>query len=228
MAAVVLSAVDAKFASTTPWLPRLPQWQLSWTAANDGTPDSVTAQSNQHAGWHCDACGHKWRARVCTRVSKKKAGCPQCGQNAKSKKKIQHPTITEDPALLAQWDHARNAEQGHFPDQIRLKSAKQIFWLCNKCPAGQQHSWSAQPNNRTGPSKTGCPCCAGKAACKCNSLQALCPTIAAEWDHGKNADQPSNHTAGSHDMAWWFSPQRGSWQQSIFSRTNSARKKSIR
>ena len=31
MAKVVLSAAAAKFASTTAWLPRLPQWQLSGT-----------------------------------------------------------------------------------------------------------------------------------------------------------------------------------------------------
>ena len=205
---------------------KAPSVAAEWDyAANDGPPDSVVAQSNQPAGWHCDTCGHKWCATPNARVSKRKAGCPQCGQNAKSKKKIQHPTIAEDPALLAQWDHARNAEQGHFPDQIRLKSAKQIFWLCNKCPAGQQHSWSARPNNRTCANKPGCPCCAGMAACECNSLQALYPTIAAEWDHGKNQGQPSDYTFGSGSMAWWSSPQRGSWQQTIHSRVRNVKQK---
>ena len=202
------------------------QWDF---AANDGTPDSVAAQSNQHAGWHCDACGHKWRARVELRVCKNKAGCPQCAQNKKTTiKQIKHPTIAEHPALLAQWDHACNAEQGQFPHNIRLKSNKQIFWLCNKCPAGQEHSWSASPGLRSSRINTGCPFCAGKAACQCNSLQALYPSIAAEWDHGKNADQPSHHTAGSHDMAWWFSPQRGSWQQTIHSCTSKVRNRPVR
>ena len=91
------------------------QWDY---AANDGTPASVKAQSSKPAGWHCEACGLKWSASPNACVSKNKSGCPQCAQKAKHGKK--HPTIAEDPVLLAQWD--RNADQGHFPDKIRLKS----------------------------------------------------------------------------------------------------------
>ena len=201
------------------------QWDYE---ANDGTPDGVVAQSNQPAHWHCDACGHEWRATICTRVSKLKRGCPQCAKTARTKKKyVKQPTIAENPVLLAQWDHSRNAEQGHFPDRVRLQSAKQIFWLCNMCSVGQQHSWPAGPYNRTGRAKSGCPFCAGHAACKCNSLQALYPSIAAEWDHGKNKSQPCEHTAGSTHMAWWSSPQRGSWQQTIRTRTSNIQKKSV-
>ena len=208
---------------------KAPSVAAEWDcAANDGTPDSVTAQSNQHASWHCDACGHKWRARVDARVSKHKAGCPQCAKTARTARRIKHPTVAEDPVLLAQWDYKRNAEQGYFPDKIKQKSAKHIYWLCNQCPAGQEHSWSARPYSRTGRSKRGCPCCAGRAACKCNSLQALFPDIAAEWDNGKNEGQPRDYTAGSQHMAWWSSPQRGSWQQSIQSRTCNGRKLSAR
>ena len=208
---------------------KAPSVAAQWDhAANDGTPDDITAYSNKHANWHCNACGHKWRAIIFARVSKLKSGCPRCAKIARTARWTKHPTIAEDPCLLAQWDHSRNAEQGHFPNEIRLRSNKQIFWLCDKCPKGQQHSWSAQPNSRTGASKAGCPCCSGHAACKCNSLQELFPTIAADWDHVKNATQPSDHTAGSHFMAWWCSPQHGSWQQTINSRTNSIQKRSVR
>ena len=199
------------------------QWDYE---ENEGTPDNVVAQSRQLAAWHCDACGHKWSVRIDARVSpKKKAGCPQCAKSAQTAKRIKHPTIAEDPVLLAQWDHSRNAEQGHFPDKIRLKSAKQIFWLCTKCPAGQEHSWPAKPYNRTSHYKAGCPFCAGQAACKCNSLQALHPSIAAEWDHGKNKAQPSDYPSTSGYLAWWSSQQRGSWQQTIQSRVMGARQK---
>ena len=195
-------------------------------AANNGTPDSVVADSNQKLGWLCEVCGHKWSATPNHRVSKKKAGCPQCAKaDAIGSKKIKQPTFAEckDPevrALLAQWDHPRNAEHGHFPDKVTLQSNKQIFWLCIKCPAGQQHSWSAKPKDRTSRNKTGCPFCAGRDACKCNSLLSLRPDIAAEWDHGKNQGQPSDLTASSHRLTWWFSPQRGSWQQPIHARTD--------
>ena len=198
------------------------QWDYE---ANNGTPDSVVAQSNQPVGWLCDACGHKWRATPNTRV-RHRTGCPQCANaDAKGRKKIKQPTFAEckDPevrALLAQWDHSRNAEHGHFPDKVTLQSHKQIFWLCTNCPAGQQHSWPAQPYQRTDRNKSGCPYCAGRATCRCNSLQALHPDIAAEWDHAKNQGQLSDYTASSHHVAWWFSPQRGSWQQAIDMRTD--------
>ena len=205
---------------------KAPSVAAEWDCeANDGTPDSVVAQSNEPACWHCGACDSRWCARIGTRVSKNKTGCPQCALNAQSNKKVRQPTIAEDPVLLAQWDHGRNAEQGLFPDIIRLKSNKKILWLCSKCPAKQEHSWSAPPSRRTSHTKPGCPCCAGKVACRCNSLQALFPSIAVEWDQGKNKGQPSDYTAGSHHMAWWSSPQRGSWQQSIQSRVGNVKRK---
>ena len=198
------------------------QWDYK---ANVGTPDSVLAQSHHPVAWHCDVCGDKWKASPNARVSKNKRGCPTCGDLAKTKKKVKHPTFAEcqDPhskACLAQWDHERNAPQESFPHNVSLKSKKQIFWLCHKCPAGQEHSWTATPNDRTRRSKPGCPFCVGHAACKCNSLQALYPDIAAEWDYVKNEGQPSDYTARSNRPAWWVSPQHGSWQQAINERTD--------
>ena len=181
------------------------------------------------ANWHCKLCGCKWGAPIHARVNKSKAGCPECGDVAKTKKRTKHPTFAEcNHPLLAEWDHKRNAAQGHFPHEIRLKSNKQIFWLCTRCPAGQEHSWPAQPSSRTGRQQAGCPYCAGKAACKCNSLQALYPDAAAEWDYSRNQARPSDYTASCNYLAWWFNPQRGSWQQTITSRTVTAKHKSAR
>ena len=198
------------------------QWDYK---ANDGTPAGIVAQSSQPVGWLCQACSHRWSARPAGRV-RGKTGCPQCAKaNAKGRRNIKHPTFAEckDPevrALLVQWDHRRNAEHGHFPHNVRLQSSKQIFWLCSRCPAGQEHSWSAAPGDCMKPSRLGCPICAGHAACKCNSLDELYPDIAVEWDYAKNQGQPSDYTASSHYLAWWFSPQRGSWQQTVNSCTD--------
>ena len=197
------------------------QWDYE---ANDRTPDSVTAQSNQPFTWICDICGHRWSVAPGQRVSKNRRGCPECGEQARTRKTKQ-PFFADcqDPrgkTLLAEWDHERNAPLGNFPHNTRLKSHKQIFWLCTNCPAGQPHSWPAQPYQRTRRNHSGCPFCAGHDACKCNSLQALYPDIAAEWDHAKNKGQPSDFTASSHHLAWWFSPERGSWQQPINERTD--------
>ena len=207
------------------------QWDYE---ANDGTPDGVVAFSNQTVGWLCDVCGHKWSATPGKRVfSRSKTGCPECAHTAKTKKRTKHPTFAEcqdprDKAVLAEWDYERNAPLGNFPNNTTLRSAKQIFWLCTKCPAGQQHSWCTAPYNRTSRSQSGCPYCAGKNACKCNSLQALFPDMTVEWDFTKNEGQPSDHTRGSHHRAWWCNPLRGSWQQSINGRTKEVQQKHAR
>ncbi|KAL3158683.1 hypothetical protein ABBQ32_011425 [Trebouxia sp. C0010 RCD-2024] len=196
------------------------QWNYE---ANNGTPDDVVAQSSKKFGWHCHECGCKWSATPNRRISKM-SGCPQCAYKAKSNNRITHPTFAEcKHPLLAEWDHERNAAQGNSPDSTKLKSNKYIFWLCDKCPAGQKHSWSARPAHRNSRNKTGCPFCSGKNACRCNSLQALYPDTAAEWDCIQNEGQPSDYPAGSTYLAWWSSPQRGSWQATIHSRTSKAR-----
>ena len=206
---------------------RAPKVAAQWDyEANDGTPEDVVAQSNTTVGWHCDACGDKWSASPHARVCKNKRGCRKCGDSARRKKRIKHPTFAEwqsphSKAVMAEWDHERNPLQRNFPHNTTLRSNKQIFWLCNKCPAGQQHSWSAMPTSRTGRSKLGCTFCAGQAACKCNSLQALYPDIAAEWDYSKNQGKPSDYTARSNCPVWWVSSQHGSWEQRVDSRTDS-------
>ncbi|KAL3157826.1 hypothetical protein ABBQ32_012247 [Trebouxia sp. C0010 RCD-2024] len=195
------------------------QWDYD---VNADTPDSVVAQSNTKAGWKCSECGCKWSTSPNARVSKNRPGCPECAKNTKTRKKqTRHPTFAEcQHPLLPEWDHKRNATQGHFPDNTRLRSGKKVFWLCTHCPAGQEHSWPAMPYLRTTGRMSGCPFCAGRAACRCNSLQALYPDIAAEWDHSKNEGQPSDFTGSSSHLAWWSSPQRARWQQSIHSRTS--------
>ena len=206
------------------------QWDY---ATNAGTPDNVVAHSHHPVGWLCEVCGEQWRQSPNQRLSKNQSGCPQCAGNSKSKRRTKHPSFAEsqDPhskAVLAEWDHERNAAKRNFPHNTRLYSHKQIFWLCNKCPRAQEHSWSARPNDRSSKHKSGCPFCAGHAVCKRNSLEALYPGIAAAWNQSRNPSQPSNHTAGSHAVAWWFSPHRGSWEQSVNDRTRQMGQKTAR
>ncbi|KAL3147879.1 hypothetical protein ABBQ32_002600 [Trebouxia sp. C0010 RCD-2024] len=202
------------------------QWDYE---ANVGTPDNVVARSNKPVGWLCDVCGGKWGASPNMRVSKRKSGCPVCAQDAKRNPRTKQLTFAEcQHPLLAEWDHARNAAQRNCPDKVRLQSNQQIFWLCNKCAKGQEHSWSAQPYSRTSRGRTGCPYCAGQAACRCNSLQAMYPDIAAEWDHARNKGQPSYYTASSNRLAWWSSSRGGSWQQTIASHTCAVRQRTAK
>ena len=202
---------------------KAPEVAAQWDhVRNDGTSNDVVANSARVVGWLCDVCGHKWRTTPNARVSMKR-GCPQCAEVARTKH-TRRPTFAEcqDPevrALLAQWDHRRNADENNFPHNTRLRSHKQIWWFCTSCAAKQKHSWSTTASDRTA-RKLGCPVCAGRAACRCNSLQTLYPDTAAEWDHEKNKRLPSDYPASSHCLVWWSSTQRGNWQQTINSRTN--------
>ena len=204
-------------ATVAPWAAA--QWDYE---ANDalGTPDTVVACCNQPAGWHCQVCGHRWTVAPDARVSKL-SGCRRCSPKGTV---IRHPTFAEcQHPLLQEWDITRNEACGNYPHNTSLRGNKQIFWLCNKCPAGQEHSWSAATGSRTGCRQAGCPVCAGLVACRCNSLQALFPDIAAEWDHEKNIGEPRDYSAGSEHLAWWYTPQRIGGQQTIDSRTQHLR-----
>ncbi|KAL3145429.1 hypothetical protein ABBQ38_001674 [Trebouxia sp. C0009 RCD-2024] len=180
----------------------------------------IRPDSRQKVSWLCQA-GHGWTASPHERM-RKKWGCPRCASQLKSPK---HPTFAAcRHALLAEWDLKRNTAQKSFPHNTNVKSVKPISWICSKCPAGQEHSWSAPPNDRTSRFDPGCPFCAGKAACKCNSLQALFPNLATEWDYQRNNRHPTDYPACSTQPVWWFSTERGSWKQTIQSRTNVVQK----
>ena len=201
-------------ARKAPWAAA--QWDYE---ANEGTPDTVTCKSGQPVGWLCQICSHRWTVSPKSRVPRK-TGCPQCTLGPRGARH-RHPTFAEsqDPRL-AQWDHQRNAAHGNYPNNTSLQSPKLIFWLCSKCPARQQHSWSPSPNHYA-QTFAGCPFCAGRVVCQCNSLQTCYPDIAAEQDYSKSTGRPSDYVASSHYLAWWFTTQRGTWQHKIFYRTRS-------
>lgn len=199
-----------------------------WDSARNGcTADMTLARSNKSYHWQCHSCSHVWTARPNSKVVYG-SGCPECSHKEKAKPR-RRPTFAQcQHPLLHQWDHQKNADEGWYPDNVTLGSGKKLHWLCNKCPLGHEHAWAATPLRRLSAEQTGCPFCAGKAACKCNSLQTHHPSIAAEWNYDKNETTPQHFTFGSTYMAWWHTIARGSWQQSINSRTNFIRRNVVK
>ena len=188
---------------------------------NDKAPDQVLAGSHIRAEWKCPACNKGWQATVVSRTHRN-AGCPKCSQ--KSTTRQSQPTFAEaQPAELAEWDHERNGGEDIFLENTTLGSGKQVHWICSCCPKGQPHRWTAAPHNRIG-LNSGCAVCAGLQACACNSLESLCPDIAAEFDVNKNGFAPSEITAQSHKQVWWRNAARGSWRQSPNRRTDKRNK----
>ena len=106
-----------------------------------------------------------------------------------------------------------------FSQLNRLSFSKSgLHWICSCCPRGQPHRWTATPHCRIGLDR-GCPVCAGRQACVCNSLASLLPSVAAELDVEKNGFLPADITASSNKKVWWRNAKRGSWAQAVDHRT---------
>ena len=201
-----------------------PNIAKSWCyEKNKGTPQDYTSGSSYKATWDCTECGNQWSAAIGSRVGKG-TGCSKCYMarigRRKDGSRHTHPTFAEsNHALLSEWDHVRNAQQGLFPENITLGSKQPVHWVCRQCPLSILHRWVTTPNHRT-QDQSGCPYCKGRAVCKCNSLATLSLEIAQDWDYSKTNASPGDYTAQSNEVVWWQNASRGSWQQSIAQRTH--------
>ncbi|KAL3150116.1 hypothetical protein ABBQ38_013455 [Trebouxia sp. C0009 RCD-2024] len=189
-------------------------------AKNEKSPEQVLAGSSFRAEWQCPDCKWEWRASIQHRTNER-SGCPKC--SAKNRRQQSQPTFAEaQPAELAEWDHERNNAEGFYPHTVTLGSGKQVHWICSCCPSGQPHRWTARPTHRISLGR-GCPVCAGQQVCLCNSLESLVPSIAAEFDEDRNGFSPAEVIAQSNKKFWWRNAKRGSWRQSVHSRTDRRR-----
>ncbi|DBA68600.1 TPA: hypothetical protein ACH3X2_013538 [Trebouxia sp. C0005] len=205
---------------------KAPEVALLWDAKKNlpMSPDHVTVSSGMRAHWKCSACLHEWQARVLSKVCRQ-TGCPKCAKANGGKKadgtRQKHPTFAvAKHALLQQWDHERNSKNGNFSDNTSLRSSKLIWWQCHECPKGKVHSWQAQAFSRTLLKKpTGCPCCAGQKLCECNSLETVCPDIAADFDAEQNGVTAAEVTSSACTKYSWLSDEPGVKKRSVSQRT---------
>ena len=212
---------------------KAPETALFWDAKKNHplSPHQVTVSSHRRAHWKCDVCLHEWQASV-TDKTRGKTGCPKCarahcGREADGTRQ-KHPTFAiAKHVLLEQWDHDSNRDNGNSPDNTTLRSRKLIWWHCQECPKGKVHSWQAAPYHRTSrKNATGCPFCAGNALCQCNSLETLCPDVAADFDIKRNGVSPAEVTSATSTKYSWLSDQPGAKKRSVAQRTVYTRHKS--
>ncbi len=207
---------------------KAPEVALYWDAVKNNllSPDQLTVSSRMRAHWKCSACLHEWQASVSDRVHGK-TGCPKCAKANAGRKadgtRQKHPTFAiAKHALLEQWDHDRNRHHGNFPDNTTLQSCKLIWWRCHECPTGKVHSWQARADLRT--RGKGCPCCVGRKLCQRNSLETVCPDVAADFDITKNGVSPAEVTGSTHTKYNWLSDEPGAKKRSVAQRTSYTRK----
>lgn len=117
------------------------------------------------------------------------------------------------PALAAEWHPTRNGTVT--PDEVTSSSNYQRFWWrCQNCG----HDWMATPNNRV--RGKGCPACAGRVTTPQNSLTALRPELASEWDSEINGSlTPEDVTPGSGRVVGWICPEGHRYRAAIDLRT---------
>ena len=188
-----------------------------WDTAKNGlTPDQVMARSHTRRHWLCPKCRHSWQAMVCGKVDGQ-SGCPMCSSKTRSKTRQPSLSQSQHPAML-EFDFERNRRAGLDPDKITAGSKKMMHWICTKCPKSQPHHFVACPLNRLGLNR-GCPYCASKKACICNSLQSLYPALAAEYDTARNGVGPEQVLSRSSKMVFWKDASGRTWEQSPAGRT---------
>ena len=220
-----------KVSKSTSLATKAPNVAKEWDfEANTLTPNDYTTGSNACVHWKCQTCGQGWTARVNRRAgtaNRQGTGCPHCynlrrGHKADGSRQSHSVLADSGHPMMNDWDADVNSKLGLDSAKVKLRSHKQVHWVCRKCPMGHLHRWAASPNDRTS-YNSGCPCCSGHQVCQCNSLKTINPEVAKDWDYAKNEGTPDDYSAFAFKEVWWKSAARGSWQQSIHVRTGSHR-----
>lgn len=196
---------------------KTPAVAAQFSSNNAGSVKDYTISSNKTVTWRCEH-SHEWAAMISHRTHGK-SGCPTCSATRHpAQPNKPQPTLTgsQDP-LLQSWDWELNNKAGLYPSDIIRGSNKPCHWLCHQCPKGHPHRWQAKIEQMH--ENRACPCCAGLRPCKCNSLLALFPKLAAEWHCSRNKHTPADYAAFSNARVWWRNAQRGNFETTIRSRT---------
>lgn len=142
---------------------------------NELGPENYLPHSNKYVWWICpvNPCGcHKWYARINSRTNGN--NCPYC----RNLKVCYHSSLqTLYPDIASEWDYSRNQIA---PSQVAPCSGKYYWWICKNNWCGC-HIWETLPYCRV--DGNCCPFCSNKRICGHNSLQAVYPHIALEWDY---------------------------------------------
>ena len=128
--------------------------------------------------------------------------------------------LSNRPELAAQWHPTANVP--NTPDTVTTGSRLTATWLCNACPCGHSHVWTAKVADRTSHLRTRCPVCAGKKPCVCGSLTVLHPDVAAQWDYDRNSLSPEQMRPRSNKVVHWLCSEHSpphSWAAAIAART---------
>lgn len=188
-----------------------PDLAVQWHPTKNAplTPEHVLLGSHKAVWWICEK-GHQWRAMVKTRVFG--SGCPVCANRVLQPG--ENDLLMSHPALAAQWHPEKNG--GLTPRDVTAGTRRKVWWQCEK-----GHEWQAAVVSRF--RGAGCPFCAGRQVVPGeNDLASRFPTIAAQWNRGRNGPlTPEQASPYSNRKVWWHCALGHEYQAVIGARTKS-------
>jgi very-short-patch-repair endonuclease len=182
----------------------------------------VRPKSNKKVWWRCTRNpAHEWEAAVNARHV---AGCPRCNEESK----LKHVELVEGQRVLrtlAMCEElfgelvASPSERSELGN-LYVGSTRSLTW---QCKAGHP-AWTNRLRKRAIDGQ-GCPYCSGKKICQSNSLRALHPDLASQWDGKRNEDEgirltPETISPGAHDHVWWRCEFGHSWKAQVKQRSS--------
>lgn len=179
---------------------------------NNLKPEDFSYQSNEKVWWKCSKCGKEWQLPICSKSHT--TTCKECSFKSINRSYIKegiNDLITTNPELVKEWDFEKNNIK---PNEISPKSAKMVWWKCNK-----GHSWKSSPLSRTKYQNSKCPYCSNqKVLSGFNDFATLYPELLEEWDYEKNNVNPYNIIKGSHLKFYWKCKKGHSYTASVGNR----------
>lgn len=174
---------------------------------NGLTPfDIIGNAGSAKYSWIC-AKKHEWTASLSNRV-RKGSGCPACsGRVAHAENNLQ----TLFPDVAKELDIEKS---GVTADELVSGSEKRVWW---KCVSG--HNWETMVYVRTNLG-AGCPYCSNQKINHENSLAAVFPDIAKEFNAERNGFGADTVGAGALKYVWWKCVKSHEWESAISNRTS--------
>lgn len=198
------------------------QWHP--TKNGDLRPEGVGAKSNKKVWWQCPVNpAHEWPAVIATRLT---SGCKLCYEEAHLKYWItgadgekRPETLSDRPTLFSEL--VAEGEEREKLGACYVGEVRKLTWQCAKC----HQQWQNQLRKRAIEGQD-CKCHRGHTTYEGNSLLALHPKIAAQWDFEMNAldaklvNGPGSVSPGKHYKAWWKCLHGHSWEAEIKQRVS--------
>jgi hypothetical protein len=204
---------NRRISPSTSLAAQCPKLAAQWDGRKNGTltPTTVSIGHSRRVWWRCPAApDHEWQVSVKSRVFFG-TGCPFC-----SNKRVapSNSLARMEPRLARLWHPRKNQELS--PTGVVPGSGKRVWW---RCPRGADHEWEARVVDLVA-AEGACHFCAGRRVSVTNSLAALFPKVAREWNRPRNRNiTPADVLAAARDLAWWRCPLGHEWRASVRDRT---------